>query len=130
MHALLTDRYELAMLGAYLREGIAERRAVFELSVRRLPPHRRFLLVAGVDRAVRYLRDLRFTEAEVAYLRRAPGLADVMTDAMAGYLLGVPVSGRCRRHPRGGGGLRVRAHRAHRGHRWPRASCWRPSSSG
>ena len=31
MHGLLTDRYELAMVGAYLREGIAERRAVFEL---------------------------------------------------------------------------------------------------
>jgi nicotinate phosphoribosyltransferase len=93
MHGLLTDRYELAMLGAYLREGIAERRAVFELSVRRLPPHRRFLLVAGVDRAVRYLQSLRFTEAEVAYLRRAPGLADVMTDAMAGYLLGFQFRG-------------------------------------
>ncbi len=86
MHALLTDRYELAMLGAYLREGIAERRGVFELSVRRLPPHRRFLLVAGIDRAVRYLRDLRFTDDEVEYLRRAPGLADVMTDAMVHYL--------------------------------------------
>jgi len=84
--ALLTDRYELAMLGAYLREGIAERRAVFELSVRRLPPHRRYLLVAGVDRAVRYLRDLRFGDNDIEYLRSAPGLADVMSDAMVSYL--------------------------------------------
>jgi len=86
MHALLTDRYELAMLGAYLREGIAERRAVFELSVRRLPPSRRFLLVAGIDRIVRYLRDLRFTDEEVEYLRAAPGLSDVMSDAMVSWL--------------------------------------------
>ena len=86
MHALLTDRYELAMLGAYLREGIAERRGVFELSVRRLPANRRFLLVAGLDRVVRYLRDLRFSDAEVEYLRAQPGLSDVMTDAMEGYL--------------------------------------------
>jgi nicotinate phosphoribosyltransferase len=84
--ALLTDRYELAMLGAYLREGIAERRAVFELSVRSLPTHRRFLLVAGIDRAVRYLRDLRFTDHEIEHLRGAPGLADVMSDAMVSYL--------------------------------------------
>ena len=88
MHALLTDRYELAMLGAYLREGIAGRRGVFELSVRRLPPNRRFLLVAGIDRVVRYLRDLRFTDTEVDYLRSQPDLADVMTDAMEGYLRG------------------------------------------
>lgn len=84
--ALLIDRYELAMLGAYLREGIAERRAVFELSVRRLPPHRRFLLVAGIDRAVRYLRDLRFSDNDIAHLRGAPGLSDVMSDAMVSYL--------------------------------------------
>ncbi len=93
MHGLLTDRYALAMVGAYLREGIAERRAVFELSVRRLPPQRRFLLVAGVDRAVRYLQSLRFAEAEVEYLRRAPGLSDVMTEAMVGFLLGFQFRG-------------------------------------
>ena len=86
MDALLTDRYELAMLGAYLREGIAERRAVFELSVRRLPSCRRFLLVAGIDRLVRYLRDLRFTDADIAYLRAAPGLSDVMSDALVSWL--------------------------------------------
>lgn len=86
MHALLTDRYELAMLGAYLHEGIAERRAVFELSVRRLPPHRAFLLVAGIDRIVRYLMNLRFTDEDIEYLRRAPGLGDVMTEAMVTYL--------------------------------------------
>lgn len=86
MHALLTDRYELAMLGAYLREGIAQRRGVFELSVRSLPPHRRFLLVAGVDRVIRYLRDLRFSDEEIGWLRAQPGLRDVMTDAMEGYL--------------------------------------------
>ncbi|MBL8601634.1 MAG: nicotinate phosphoribosyltransferase [Myxococcales bacterium] len=86
MHALLTDRYELAMLGAYLREGMAERRAVFELSVRRLSPWRRYLLVAGIDRIVRYLRELEFSAEEIAYLRDAPGLRDLMTDAMVGYL--------------------------------------------
>lgn len=88
MHALLTDRYELSMLGAYLREGMAERRAVFELSVRRLPSSRRFLVAAGLDRIVRHLQSLQFTEDEIAYLRDAPGLADVMTDAMQNYLRG------------------------------------------
>lgn len=84
--ALLIDRYELTMLGAYLREGIAERRAVFELSVRRLPPNRRFLLVVGLDRVLRYLHSVQFTEDEIEGLRRAPGLADVMSEVMVNYL--------------------------------------------
>jgi nicotinate phosphoribosyltransferase len=86
MFSLYTDRYQLSMLGAYLREGIASRRAVFELSMRKLPRARRFLVVAGIDRALRYLEGLRFTEDEVAYLRASPSLADVMTDEMVEYL--------------------------------------------
>ena len=36
--ALLTDRYELTMLQAALRDGTARRRCVFEVFTRRLPP--------------------------------------------------------------------------------------------
>lgn len=86
MFSLYTDRYQLSMLGAYLREGIASRRAVFELSMRKLPRARRFLVVAGIDRALRYLEGVRFTEEEIAYLRESSGLRDVMTDAMVDYL--------------------------------------------
>jgi nicotinate phosphoribosyltransferase len=86
MFSLNTDRYQLSMLGAYLREGIASRRAVFELAMRKLPRARRFLVVAGIDRALRYLESLRFSEDEVAYLREAPSLRDVMTDEMVAYL--------------------------------------------
>ena len=35
--ALLTDRYELTMIDAALRDGTAARRCVFELFARRLP---------------------------------------------------------------------------------------------
>ena len=48
--ALLTDRYELTMLEAALRSGVAQRRAVFEVFTRRLPPGRRFGVVAGQGR--------------------------------------------------------------------------------
>ncbi|MEL6986078.1 MAG: hypothetical protein AAFO29_26855, partial [Actinomycetota bacterium] len=50
--ALLTDRYELTMLDAAIHSGQAERRAVFELFTRRLPPRRGFGVVAGVARAM------------------------------------------------------------------------------
>lgn len=86
MFSLYTDRYQLSMLGAYLREGIASRRAVFELSMRKLPRARRFLVVAGIDRALRFLEGVRFTEDEIAYLRASPSLRDVMSDEMVAYL--------------------------------------------
>jgi len=67
--ALLTDRYELTMLDAALRDGTADRRCVFELFGRRLPGGRRFGVVAGTGRLLTELADFRFDEAELAFLR-------------------------------------------------------------
>jgi nicotinate phosphoribosyltransferase len=67
--ALLTDRYELTMLDAALRDGTAERRCVFELFARRLPGARRFGVVAGTGRLLGLLADFRFGDDELRFLR-------------------------------------------------------------
>lgn len=77
---LLTDRYQLTMLAAYARTGHADRRAVFELFVRRLPPSRRYLVACGVGRAVEYLRRIRFSSDELAYLAADPVLGPALAD--------------------------------------------------
>ncbi|MBU3706014.1 MAG: nicotinate phosphoribosyltransferase [Mycobacterium sp.] len=48
--ALLTDKYELTMLAAALRDGTAQRRTTFEVFARRLPDGRRYGVVAGTER--------------------------------------------------------------------------------
>lgn len=67
--ALLTDRYELTMLAAALRDGTASRPSVFELFSRRLSGGRRFGVVAGTGRLLSLLRDFRFGDDELRYLR-------------------------------------------------------------
>lgn len=66
--ALLTDRYELTMIDAALRDGTASRRCIFELFGRRLPGARRFGVVAGTGRLLRELREFRFGDDELRYL--------------------------------------------------------------
>lgn len=66
---LLTDLYELTMAAGYYQAGKLRERATFELSVRRLPANRSYVIVAGVEQAVEYLRGLRFTDKEIRYLR-------------------------------------------------------------
>ncbi|MCC8986456.1 MAG: nicotinate phosphoribosyltransferase [Candidatus Contendobacter sp.] len=65
--ALLTDLYQFTMLQAYHAEGMNEP-AVFELFSRRLPPERGFLLAAGLEQALDFLENLRFTAAELDWL--------------------------------------------------------------
>ena len=68
--ALRTDRYELTMLEAALRDGTAARRSVFEVFARRLPEGRRYGVVAGLPRVVEAVRDFRFGPDELAWLER------------------------------------------------------------
>jgi nicotinate phosphoribosyltransferase len=65
--ALLTDLYQLTMGQVYFELGMRDT-AVFELFVRRLPRTRRFLIAAGLEQAVEYLEQLRFTSGELEYL--------------------------------------------------------------
>jgi nicotinate phosphoribosyltransferase len=73
--ALLTDHYELTMVRAALRSGVAHRRAVFEVFARQLPTGRRYGVVAGTGRLLDALERFRFGAADLAFLDRA-GIAD------------------------------------------------------
>ena len=64
---LLTDLYQLTMLQTYHAARMQEM-AVFDLFVRRLPAERGFLLAAGLEQALDYLENLRFTAAELDWL--------------------------------------------------------------
>lgn len=67
--ALLTDRYELTMLDAAVAEGLADRRAVFEVFARRLPTGRRFGVLAGQGRLAALIADLAPGAEELDALR-------------------------------------------------------------
>src|ERR1043166_79861 len=85
---LLTDLYQLTMAAGYFEAGKASERATFELFVRKLPRNRNFILAAGLEQAVDYLLNLRFTPEEVAYLRTLPQFArasDAFFEMLAGF---------------------------------------------
>jgi nicotinate phosphoribosyltransferase len=65
---LLTDKYELTMLSAALRDGTAHRRTTFEVFARRLPEGRRYGVVAGTARFVEALAEFRFDDTALEAL--------------------------------------------------------------
>ncbi len=60
--ALLTDKYELTMLSAALRDGTAGRPTTFEVFARRLPAGRRYGVVAGTGRFLEALGQFVFDD--------------------------------------------------------------------
>jgi len=81
---LLTDLYELTMAAGYLETGF-DARATFELFVRSLPPRRNYLVAAGLDQALDYLENVRFSDGEISYLKTLPVFSGIGNDFF-GYL--------------------------------------------
>jgi nicotinate phosphoribosyltransferase len=91
--ALHTDRYELTMLDAALRDGTADRRCVFELFGRRLSGGRRFGVVAGTGRLLSLIRDFRFGHDELRYLRDERVVDAATLDFLEGYRFSGSITG-------------------------------------
>lgn len=71
---LLVDQYELAMVEAYLREGL-NGAAAFSVFVRKLPAHRNYLLACGLAQALDVLESLSFGPDALDTLRDVCGLS-------------------------------------------------------
>lgn len=67
--SLFTDFYELTMCASYFDNKNFEP-ATFDLFIRRLPENRSYFLFAGLEEALQYLETIKFTEEQLAYLKK------------------------------------------------------------
>ena len=81
---LLTDLYELNMVQAYLDKGEAGE-AVFEFFVRRLPARRGFLLAAGLEDALEFLETMRYSAADIDWLKSTGRFRDNLLDYLRDF---------------------------------------------
>jgi len=82
--ALLTDLYQLTMCAAYFEEGRDER-ASFELFIRDMPPHRSYLIAAGLESVLDYLEHARFPRETIEYLQAKRLFSEHFLDFLAGF---------------------------------------------
>mgnify|MGYP000857577122 CR=1 FL=1 len=67
--ALLTDFYQLTMMNGYLKHNIHEDIVVFDFFFRKNPCKSNYTIIAGMEQAVDYIENLKFTEDDITYLR-------------------------------------------------------------
>lgn len=91
--ALLTDMYELTMLDAALHHGTAGRRVIFEVFGRRLPPTRRFGVVAGTGRILEALERFEFTADQIDWLHAEHIVSDEALDYLREFRFSGDIDG-------------------------------------
>ncbi|HKZ93910.1 MAG TPA: nicotinate phosphoribosyltransferase [Candidatus Bathyarchaeia archaeon] len=81
--SLLTDLYELTMCASYFDNKRTES-ATFDLFIRKLPAERSYYVFAGLEQVLLYLKNLRFTTAQIDYLRTR-GFKDEFLSYLRGF---------------------------------------------
>ncbi|MFJ5768818.1 nicotinate phosphoribosyltransferase [Psychrobacillus sp. NPDC093180] len=66
---LHTDLYQINMVETYWKDGIHNKKAVFEIYFRKLPFGNGYSLFAGLQRIIEFIENFGFSESDIAYLR-------------------------------------------------------------
>ena len=77
---LHTDLYEINMMYTYYKKGISERNAVFEAYYRQEPFGNGYSVYAGLEHVIMYLKNLKFKESDLKYLKEEVGYDDDFID--------------------------------------------------
>ena len=70
-----TELYEFSMADGYFSNGMQDTVACFDLFFRRVPDHGGFAVMAGLEQAIAYLKNLHFSEDDLAFLK-SQGISD------------------------------------------------------
>lgn len=87
--SLHTDLYQINMAETYWRDGIHEKKAIFELFFRRLPFENGYAVFAGLEKAIEYLENFKFTDSDLSYLQDELGYHEDFIE----YLRGLSFTG-------------------------------------
>ncbi len=77
---LFTDFYQLTMAQGYFSQKMGERRAAFDLFFRKQPFEGGFSVLAGLDDALDFLENVRFSGDDIAYLKKRKVFTDEFLD--------------------------------------------------
>lgn len=66
---MLTDFYELTMANGYFENGMGDTISYFDMFFRRVPDNGGFAIMCGLEQVIDYLKNLRFTDEDIDYLR-------------------------------------------------------------
>ena len=69
-YSLLTDEYEYTMASSYLANNKQDEIAVFDVFFRKIPSEGGYAIMAGLDKVIPFIQNLKFTNKELEYFKK------------------------------------------------------------
>ena len=82
---MLTDFYEITMANGYLESGLKDNIAYFDMFFRRVPDNGGYAIMAGLEQLINYLKDLKFTEEDIEFLRSKHTFSEAFLDYLRDF---------------------------------------------
>ena len=82
---MLCDYYELTMTNGYYACGMQNRITYFDIFFRSVPDGGGFAIAAGLEQAIRYIKQLHFDEDDIAYLRGRKMFSEGFLESLRNY---------------------------------------------
>lgn len=84
-YTMLTDFYEVTMANGFFNEGYKDTTVYFDMFFRSVPDGGGFAIMAGVEQAIDYLRNLKFTKEDIDYFRSQNMFSDGFLDYIENF---------------------------------------------
>lgn len=84
-YTMLTDFYEITMANGFFNEGYKDTTVYFDMFFRSVPDGGGFAIMAGVEQAIDYLKNLKFTKEDIDYLRSKKMFSDGFLDYIQNF---------------------------------------------
>ena len=82
--SMMTELYEFTLADGYFSAGMQDTVACFDLFFRRVPDGGGFAVMAGLEQVIAYLKNLHFTESDLAFLR-GKGISEPFLDYLRDF---------------------------------------------
>jgi nicotinate phosphoribosyltransferase len=82
---MMTDLYELTMAQTYFDSGEKDKEVLFDAFFRREPLEAGYAVMAGLDNIIEYIKNLKFTDKDIEYLRELELFSDAFLDYLSTF---------------------------------------------
>lgn len=84
-HTMLTDFYEITMANGYFENNMQDKTAYFDMFFRKVPEGGGFAIMAGVEQLIDYLKNLKFEDEDIEYLRSKKIFSDQFLEYLKNF---------------------------------------------
>ena len=82
---LVSDFYEFTMSNGYLAHNMNDKIAYFDVFFRRIPDKGGYVIFAGLEQIIEYIKNLTFTENDIDYLKKQNKFSDTFFEYLRNF---------------------------------------------